>query len=84
MRCIAGIVVFIVLYFGSCWLLGEMAQAVAIRNDPGHSVFAGRQAKADVLKRYHALVAVGAGTVTILGCALPTILASRRHEEWYQ
>jgi hypothetical protein len=83
-RCIAGIVLFLVLYFGSCWFLGEVVRATTIRNDPRHSASAGQRAKADVLKRYHALVAVAAGIVTIAGCALPTTLANRRHDEWYQ
>ncbi|HVU85727.1 MAG TPA: hypothetical protein VHD36_00275 [Pirellulales bacterium] len=84
MRCIAGVVLFVVLYFGSCWLLGEAVRITTIRNDPRHSAWAGQSAKAAVLKKYHALVAVGAGLVSIAGCALPTILANRRHDEWYQ
>ncbi len=84
MRCITGVALFLVLYFGSCWLLGEIVRTTAIRNDPRHSTWAGQSAKADVLKKYHALVAVGAGVASIAGCALPTVLANRRHDEWYQ
>lgn len=84
MRCIFGVVMFIGLYFGSCWLLGEVTQKVAISRDVRHSVSAGRMAKRDVLKRYHALVAVGCGLTTILACALPSLLSNRRApEEWY-
>lgn len=74
MRCIVGIVLFLVLYFGSCNLLGEIVRTVAIRNNPQHSVSVGRAAQANALRKYHALVAVGAGAVTILGCSLPTLL----------
>jgi hypothetical protein len=84
MRCLAGVAVFLALYFGSCWLLGEIVRATVIARDPRHSVAAGQMAKANVLKEYHALVAIGAGAVSILGCALPTILANRRRDEWYQ
>jgi hypothetical protein len=83
MRCIAGIALFLILYFGSCSLLGEIVRTTTIRNDPRHSVAAGRMAKADVLRKYHALVAVGAGVASILACGLPTLLARRsRQDEW--
>ena len=43
----------------------------------------GRAAEADVLRKYHALVAVGAGVVSLFCCSVPTLLerASRREFE---
>jgi hypothetical protein len=72
MRCVLGFVLFVVLYFGSCTILGGIVRKTS-----------GRAAEADVLRQYHALVAVGAGVVTLLGCSVPTLLerASRREFE---
>ena len=84
MRCVVGIALFLILYVGSCSLLGETVRITTIRNDPRHSAMTGRMAKADVLRKYHALVAVGAGAASILACGLPALFARRsRHDEWY-
>ena len=64
MRCVLGFVLFVVLYFGSCTILGEIVHKTS-----------GRAAKAEVLRKYHALVAVGAGIVTLFCCSVPTLLA---------
>ena len=82
MRCVIGVVLFLVLYFGSCKLLGEITSARAIANNPRQSQRASRAAGAKVVTKYHALVAVGAGVVTIFACSLPWLLArmSRRNE----
>jgi hypothetical protein len=83
MRCLIGMTLFLVLYFGSCKLLGEIVCTATIANDPRHSATNGRIAKADFLKKYHALIAVGAGAVALLGCGLPALLATRsRREPW--
>jgi hypothetical protein len=63
MRCVVGVLLFVVLYFGSCMVLKE---AVTVRS--------GKAAAARVLKTYHAPVAVAAGIVAIVGCTLPTLL----------
>ena len=39
-----------------------------------HAKSVGRVAGANAVTKYHALVAVGAGTVSILSCCLPTLL----------
>ena len=72
MRCVLGLVLFVVLYFGSCTILAEIVNKTS-----------GRAAKIEALRKYHALVAVGAGVVTLLCCSVPTLLerASRREFE---
>lgn len=70
MRCIVGVVLFLVLYFGGCNVLGA---AVAARHG-GYSHRAAATAGAQAVTKYHALVAVGVGVVAILGCSLPTLL----------
>jgi hypothetical protein len=74
MRCIVGVVLFLVLYFGGCAVLGGVAGAIAGANDPRHAKSVGRVAGANAVTKYHALVAVGAGTLSILCCCLPTLL----------
>ena len=66
-----GFVLFVVLYFGSCIILGEIVQKKS-----------GRAAKAEALRKYHALVAVGAGVVTLLCCSVPTLLEKASHWEY--
>jgi hypothetical protein len=74
MRCVIGIVLFIVLYFGSCNLLGEVVRARALANDPAHSQRLAQRARHEALRVWHAPLAVGAGIVAIAVCALPTVL----------
>lgn len=72
MRCVVGLVLFLVLYFGSCKMLKE---AVTLRS--------GKAAATRVLKTYHAPVAVVAGLVAIVGCSLPTLLMRMsERSEW--
>lgn len=82
MRCVVGVVLFVVLYFGGLQLLGEIVTARAIAND-GYSQKAARTAGAKVVSKYHAVVAVGAGVLAIVGCSLPTMLIrlSERSEQ---
>ncbi len=65
MRCVAGFVSFVVLYFGSCKVLGDVMGKAFI-------------------SKWHALVAVIVGVITLVACALPTVLLkmSERNEEW--
>ncbi len=88
MRCIVGLVLFLFLYFGSCKLLREIAGAMAVANDPAHSQRVGRAVGARAVKKYHALVAVGAGAVAFLSFSLPVLLvrSSERNEEsaWHR
>jgi hypothetical protein len=72
MRCVLGFVLFVVLYFGSCAILDGIVRKTS-----------GRAAAVEVIRKYHALVAVGAGIVTLLCCSVPTLLerASRREFE---
>ena len=74
MRCVIGVVLFVVLYFGGCMVLNEAVTA--------HS---GKVAAARVLKTYHAPVAVAAGLVAIIGCSLPTVLLRKsERSEWQE
>jgi hypothetical protein len=72
MRCVLGFVLFVVLYFGSCTTLGGIVRQTS-----------GRAAEVEVLRKYHALVAVGAGVISLFCCSVPTLLerASRREFE---
>jgi hypothetical protein len=63
MRCIAGLALFLALYFGSCTIL-----AGAVRSSSGPRV------GAEALRKYHALVAVGAGAVYLAVCTVPGVL----------
>ena len=67
MRCIIGFALFVALYFGSCKVLGEATRRAA-----------GPLAQAHVLKKYRALVAVGAGGVSLFICSLPTLVSRSR------
>ena len=71
MRCIAGFVLFVVLYFSSCFTLDGI-----VRKNSG------RVAAAEAIRKYHALVAVASGVVTLLCCSLPTLLARADHREY--
>jgi ATP/ADP translocase len=72
MRCIAGLALFIALYFSSCTIL-----AGVFRNTSGAA------ASAEELRKYHALLAVGAGAMSLVACTLPGILAKKSREaEW--
>ena len=71
MRCVIGFVLFVVLYFGSCTTLGEIVRKTS-----------GRAAEAEVLRKYHALVAVGAGIVSLFCCSVPTLLAKASQREF--
>ena len=84
MRCIIGLVLFLVLYFGSLKVLGEISTAVAMRNDPGMSQR--RRAIGNrTMSKYHAILAAGSLVIAIGGCALPTILLKRNERaNWEQ
>lgn len=71
MRCVAGLVLFVVLYFCSCTILGEIIHKTS-----------GRAAKVEVLRKYHALVTVGAGVVSLFCCSMPTLLARASRSEY--
>ncbi len=72
MRCIGGFVLFVALYFSSCTILGGI-----VRTNYGAA------AGAEALRKYHALVAVGAGVASLFACSLPGILARKSREaEW--
>jgi len=66
MRCIIGLVLFVVLYLGSCALLGEAVTAMTLRSGQAYSQKAAKLAGTEAVRKYHALVAVGAGAVTLL------------------
>ena len=74
MRCFIGFALFLVLYFGSCTTLKAVTTKAS-----------GPWAAGEVLRKYHAAVAVGAGAVTLLVCSLPTLLSRPRYsDEWYE
>jgi hypothetical protein len=72
MRCVAGLALFVVLYFGSCTILSGI-----VRNSSGP------WEAAEALRKYHALVAVAAGAVSLGACMLPGYLLRKSQEaEW--
>jgi hypothetical protein len=72
MRCIAGLALFLALYFSSCTILSG-----AVRTNSG------RAAAAEALRKYHAPIAVAAGLISFAVCSLPGILARKSQEaEW--
>jgi hypothetical protein len=75
MRCLAGFALFVILYFSSCTILrGAVDRA------------SGPWAAADALRKYHALLAVAAGAVSLTACVLPGVLLRKSREadlrEW--
>ncbi|MCE5267331.1 MAG: hypothetical protein LLG00_05545 [Planctomycetaceae bacterium] len=84
MRCIVGLVLFVVLYVGSCGLLGKVVADWALRNGQAYSQRDAIQAGHRAIRKYHPHVAVGVGLVTLLICAAPTLLAKRdaRKPSW--
>jgi len=89
MRCVAGVVLFIVLYFASLQLVKEIVTARAIAND-GYSPKAAATAGRNAMSKYHAILAAGSGVVSIVACCLPSILmrmserSERRAYEEYE
>jgi hypothetical protein len=85
MRCVIGLVVFLVLYFGSLKLLSEFSTAIALRNDPGMSQRTARAIGNRTMQKYHAILMAGSLVIAIGGCALPTILLKRNERaNWEQ
>lgn len=83
MRCIAGFVVFVALYFSSCIILGGVARTISLAHGNSPSVARGMEFEAK--RKWHALVAVGAGAASIFICCLPSILQKRcKQDEWYE
>ncbi len=73
MRCIAGFALFVILYFSSCTIL-----AGAARHYGGHAN------EVEVVRKYHALVAVGCGAVSLFLCYLPTLMAKKNNDDVWQ
>lgn len=71
MRCLVGLVLFVVLYLGSCSLLHKIVSKTS-----------GRAAAAEALRKYHALVAVGVGAFTLFCCSVPTLLAKAAQRDF--
>jgi hypothetical protein len=72
MRCVAGLALFLVLYFSSSTILRGV-----VRNTSG------AEAAADAIRKYHALVAVAAGAVSLGACILPgALLRKSQDAEW--
>ena len=72
MRCIARLALFIAVYVSSCTILSG-----AVRRGYGPG------AAAEALRKYHALIAVACGVVSLGACNLPRILAKKSQEaEW--
>jgi hypothetical protein len=72
MRCVAGLALFLALYFSSCNILSG-----AVRSNSGPT------AAAEALRKYHAAIAVAAGVVSLTLCCLPGVLARKSQEaEW--
>jgi hypothetical protein len=84
MRCIVGLTLFLVLYFGSCRILYEGVTAMTFRSGHGYSQREAQRAGAEAVRKYHALVAVGAGAASLLACSVPTLLTkmSQRDVHW--
>jgi hypothetical protein len=88
MRCIAGVVLFVTLYFGGLQAFGAIVSARALNE--GYSQQAAKRAGTKAASKYHAVWAVAAGVVAIGSCCLPTLLirmnerSERRAYEKYE
>ena len=72
MRCIAGLALFLALYFSSCTIL-----AGVVRSNSG------AMAGAEALRKYHAIITVATGAASLVICSLPGILARKSQQaEW--
>jgi hypothetical protein len=69
MRCVAGFALFVILYFSSCTILRGAVERTS-----------GPWAAADAVRKYHALVAVAAGAVSLTACVLPGVLLRKSRE----
>jgi hypothetical protein len=74
MRCIIGLVLFVVLCYGGIQWLKSYAAARELASDPSLSQRAAETAAWKVVKDYHAYVYVAAGVITIALCSLPKLL----------
>ena len=81
MRCLLGFVMFVVLYFGSCSVLGEVVAAMTLKSGQGYSERGAQKVGKEFVYKYHAVVAVATGIVTLLTCCLPTLAAKMSERE---
>lgn len=84
MRCLVGFVLFVVLYFGGCALLGKYVATNALQTGQVHSQKAAELAGRQVVKKYHPHLAVGVGLAVLLMCSVPSLLTkmSQRDIPW--
>lgn len=75
MRCIIGVVLFVILYFGSL-AIGRQIVVVRAANNGATAKTADR-AGGRFVADYHAYLMAGSGLIALAGCALPTLLAPK-------
>jgi hypothetical protein len=68
-KILMGIVWFVVIYFGTCFLLGAAAGAVAGANDPQNASEAGRLAGAKIVSTYILYILSGSLLAAVVGAA---------------
>lgn len=86
MRCVFGLVLCVVLCYCGLQTLGAVATAMAAADNPHLSQRAAEAAGWKVVEKYHAVVYVASGLITLAVCSLPTLLARRsgfnKDEAW--
>jgi hypothetical protein len=84
MRCVIGIILFFVLYHGSCKVLGEYVARTTGGSDRMCSSYRAQRVAAEAVHKWHPHLMVGAGLTAILLCSLPSMLGSveRKSHPW--
>jgi len=74
MRCVIGLVLFVVLCYAGIRTLDSVMTKRELANDPTMSQRAAETAAWETVKGYHAYVYAGAGLITLALCCLPKLL----------
>ena len=84
MRCIIGLTLFAILYVSSCKVLYQGVATRTLHSGQGSSQQDAHLAGADALRKYHPLLALGAGGAAIVACSVPALLVkmNQRHTHW--
>ncbi|HEX4147303.1 MAG TPA: hypothetical protein VHY91_27650 [Pirellulales bacterium] len=83
-RPLFGIVWFLVLYFGSFFVIGAVAGGVAAnryRGNPAMAQASAREAAMGFVNNYHAHILAGAGVLTVLGSGAGILPGTRKTRE---
>ena len=86
MRCILGVVLFVALCYGGVQGLAAVASARASAASRGMSQRSAQIAGWKVASKYHALVYVVAGVISLAACCVPSLLSKHtgfsEEDEW--